>query len=317
MSEAKRSQAMVVTLLLLGAASCSTNGDSYQRTCEPNTKRDCECSGAIVGVSTCDAMGKSWSPCDCRTVTDGGGPPGDGSPRDGAVPDSAPPRIEKSCQERCDKAEDCQVAYTCTDHRCVLGELPDGCSESKCTIEHSGWTETCTAPGGCPGQVCVKAGGVGYCATEPSATVSCASLGLTEEQLPLIDGSSTVTVCANTEYSCHDNACWKPCTAASCSGAYPFCGGDGVCRCEAASCDGQEVGSLCGGEGCGCAEDAHCPAAARSKCWMGRCGCRIDSDCTEANGDSCYGGSCGCADVTSCTAATTHPRTSWVCEEPR
>ncbi|MBN2361605.1 MAG: hypothetical protein JXR83_19285 [Deltaproteobacteria bacterium] len=206
-----------------------------------------------------------------------------------------------TCREQCGSTADCQSDWECRDRHCVAtsSTVTQCANDDDCQIAASGWAgHECDAGADCPGQVCVAFAGSHYCAIQPSATVDCSFLHMTEVQLTQL-GGGPVSVCANLEWKCEGSVCVFRCTGdSSCSGLYPVCNtASGECQCRSSpdSCGPNTSGG--------------------SVCVGGACGCREDKDCVGDGYDKCYGGRCGCAATASCDDfSKLHPGTTVVCE---
>src|SRR5690606_35390264 len=110
-----------------------------------------------------------------------------------------------------------------------------------------------------------------------------------------------VTVCANTEWTCEDGACFRPCktdTQCKASVGHPKCNvNTGLCE---------------------CASDNDCwnsGLRGHSACHHGVCGCAGDSDCKNLlNGDICFDGVSGCSSADWCSSTNVFDNTTKVCE---
>lgn len=204
-------------------------------------------------------------------------------------------RVPKGCSYACNTDADClhgpdasaDATYKCNPTRKRCENPIEMCNvNDDCLVFASFWfVSPCTSDLDCfPGDVCIDAGGAGFCATPaPTDGGSCflPPDRVTRHRFGAPDGG-TIDVCGDTTGRCDKNHCFFGCDSSACSAQM----GTGL-TCNASS-------GLCE-----CAASTECSLGACSQ-QSHHCECVVNADCTVAGQDVCVGGTCGCSSAAAC-----------------
>jgi len=217
--------------------------------CQPGDTKECVCGGGKKGVSTCNATGSAWGPCEkCGGGTGGKCTPGQ--------------------TQQCSCGTGQVGIQTCNATGTAWGTCENCKAGSNCT---PGKTQVCACAGGKAGVQTCKANGSGWDTCQCGKTNVCAPGA--NQQCPCLGGKVGLQSC-KTDGSgwgvcqCGGNVDNKPkaaCTAGATQQCACVAGGQGVQRC---SDDGSKWENCICQQGCGCGPETDPESPLNSQLWL-------------------------------------------------